>query len=156
MILPIQHRQKRGLALFIFFSLQSLSILTSYAQSEQEQILKLRLGSNQALKAFDHEELLQFLTEDVQITTGNGTLIQGKSSLRAYLKKSVGSQVYFIRTSTEVEVNTQRGLAWETGTWKGYDLSKRQQAVVGGKYAAQWTKESGEWLIKSELFVMLD
>lgn len=152
----IKHWQKVIFKVVAAISIQLFGMEVSYAQSDREQILHLRIASNQALQSFDHKQFLSFLTDDVHITTGNGTHVQSKASLRSYLEKAVGSQVYFVRTSVEVEVNNQNGLAWETGTWKGYDLSKGQQAVVGGKYAAQWTKESGEWLIKSELFVMLD
>ena len=53
-------------------------------------------------------------------------------------------------------VTTVRGLAWETGTWKGYAASREEETLAGGRYSAMWTKESGKWLIKSELFVALE
>lgn len=104
---------------------------------------------------FDKEAVLACLTEDALTTVSNGTLLSGKEALRKYLNESVGSKMYWIRTPKEVEVNTERGLAWETGTWKGYDLATGNKAVNGGNYSAMWTKETGVWLIKSELFVSL-
>lgn len=60
------------------------------------------------------------------------------------------------RTPSAISVNKNQGLAWETGAWKGYDPGKGEEALVGGNYAAMWTRESGEWKIKSELFMSLE
>lgn len=121
---------------------------------DKELILAQREASNQALRAFDEELNASFSTEDAFITTGAGTLIAGKEELSAYLKSQKGPKMYWIRTPNEVLVNPETQLAWETGNWKGY-LEGSDEAVVGGKYSAQWTKKSGTWLIQSQLFVTL-
>jgi hypothetical protein len=72
-----------------------------------------------------------------------------------YIQESTGPKMYWIRTPVEVIVNPKTQLAWETGTWKGY-VEGSDEAVVGGKYSAQWTKASGTWLIQSQLFVTLE
>ena len=118
--------------------------------------MKIRVASNDALKAYNNELVLSFLTEDVLTTTGNGTLLAGKTALRNYILSLGDSKMYWIRTTKEIEVNTVKGLAWENGTWKGYDPKQGDKSIVGGKYSAMWTKESGQWLIKSELFVALE
>lgn len=141
---------------YVSFFVFCLSSLPGYAQSDRERILNLRKDSNSALKVFDHAQFLSYLTDDVQITTGNGTLLKGMEKLRGYLAENVGNRIYFIRTSTEVEVNAQRGLAWETGTWKGYATGQEEKSIAGGKYAAQWTKTAEGWRIRSELFVALE
>ena len=137
-----------------------LLLLTSFtqvnAQTDTEQIKRVRNASNEALKALDNELSYTFLTDDIMITTGNGTLINGKEEYRKYDDKFDGNSMYWIRTADEIEVNTERGLAWENGTWKGYDLKKGKNSIVNGKYAAMWTKASGKWLIKSQLFVTLN
>jgi hypothetical protein len=129
--------------------------LCSIAQeSEESQILALRAKSNAALRAFDEELNASFLTDDVLITTGAGTLISGKEALMDYIQEIAGPRMYWIRTPDEVIINPETQLAWETGTWKGY-FEDSEEAIVGGNYAAQWTKKSGQWLIQSELFVAL-
>ena len=125
----------------------------TFAQDE-ELILAQREASNQALQAFDEALNATFSTENASITTGAGTLIAGKEELAAYLKSQKGPKMYWIRTPNEVLVNSETQLAWETGTWKGY-LEGSDNAVVGGKYSAQWTKKSGTWLMQSQLFVTL-
>jgi hypothetical protein len=140
--------------LLILFGLFVLSF--SYGQdSEIAQILSQREASNKALRAFDHELNATFSTDDAFITTGMGVLISGKDEQEIYLKSLKGPKMYWIRTPDEVIVNPTTKMAWETGTWKGY-LENSDEVVVGGKYTAQWTKASGTWLIRSQLFVTLE
>ena len=121
---------------------------------QQEQIRQLRDASNRAMKAYDHQKVLSYLTEDVLTTTGNGTLLTGKAALAEYIGKSAGSEMYFVRTPGQIHTASER--AWEQGTWKGYDPQKGPDPVVGGNYAAMWVREGGSWLIKSQLFVTLE
>ena len=140
--------------------IQTLSLLLAgpglMAQSDAEQIRAVRQASNEALRAYDTAAELSYLTEDVLITTGSGTLLAGKEALRKYIEAFGESKMYWVRTSSAIEVNEATGLAWETGTWKGYDPDRGSGPVVGGRYAAQWTRASGTWKIKSELFVALE
>lgn len=127
---------------------------TIFAQ-DKELILVRREASNQALRDFDHELNATYSTDDAFITTGLGVLISGKDEQEIYLNSLKGPKMYWIRTPDEVIVNPKTQLAWETGIWKGY-LEDSNEAVVGGKYSAQWTKASGTWLIRSQLFVTLE
>lgn len=139
------------LLLFGFFILSF-----SYGQDyEIAQILSQRDASNKALRNFDHELNATFSTDDLFITTGAGTLISGKEAQAAYINSLQGPKIYWVRTPDEVLVNPKTLLAWETGTWKGY-YENSEEPVVGGKYSAQWTKASGTWLIRSQLFVTLE
>ena len=122
---------------------------------DKAQIITQREASNQALRAFDEELNATFSTEDAFITTGAGTLLAGKKALFRYIQSDKGPKMYWVRTPEEVLVNPTTLLAWETGSWKGY-YENSEEAVVGGKYSAQWTKASGTWLIQSQLFVTLE
>ena len=129
------------------------------AQSSEDRIRAVREASNAALKALDEEANFEFLTDDVLITTGNGTLLSGKDELKAYIESAADAEpMYWIRTPGEIIVNEERGLAWETGVWHGYYTNdpNEENPVVQGKYAAQWTRTSGEWKIQSQLFVTLN
>jgi ketosteroid isomerase-like protein len=140
----------------ILILLLSTGLSRGYCQTEKEQILALRNASNQALLANDVEKVLSFLTDDILITAGNGKLIAGKEVLRAYILQGDLGNVYWQRSAREIEINEERGLAWEMGTWKAYKREKSDQSILGGKYSAMWSKASGNWLIKSQLFVTLD
>lgn len=126
------------------------------AQNDEAEIRSIRLASNAALKAYDHEMELSFLTDDCLLTTGAGTLLVGKAALRNYIEVSAPSKMYWVRSPLEIVVNAQNSLAWERGSWKGYDPEQGEHQVVGGNYAAQWTKADGIWKIHSELFVTLE
>lgn len=123
-------------------------------ESEINQIRGQREASNKALRNFDEVLNSTFLTDNVLITTGAGTLLSGKTELIAYINNAKGPKMYWVRTPDEIRVNPETNLAWETGTWKGYEQGS-PESVVGGKYSAQWTKKSGTWLIQSQLFVTL-
>jgi|TARA_E500000318_G_C3549666_1_gene208323 ketosteroid isomerase-like protein len=127
-----------------------------YSQTNKEEILAIRNASNQALKAYDNTQVLSYLTNDVLTTTGNGTLLSSKKALKQYILEGGESKMYWVRTAKEIMVNEKRGLAWENGVWKGYNPEKGNNAIVGGNYSAMWTKASGKWKIKSQLFVTLE
>lgn len=141
---------------YLIFSLLFLIHSEIFAQNDEQQIRSIRTASNEALKAYDNDLVLSFLTEDVLTTTGNGTVLADKAALRKYISDAGDSKMYWIRTANEIKVNETRGLAWESGTWKGYNPDKSDKPVIGGNYSAMWTKESGKWLIKSQLFVTLE
>lgn len=142
---------------YIFFGILCTLFVTSelYAQTDKEQISLIRNESNKALESYQNEKVLSFLTDDVLITTGNGTLICGKVELEKYISDAGKSKMYWIRETKEIEVNKKRSLAWENGIWNGYDPEKSDNSIIHGNYSAMWTKESGVWKIKSQLFVTL-
>jgi ketosteroid isomerase-like protein len=142
---------------FIFFGILCTLFVTLelYSQTDKEQISAIRNESNTALKSYQNEKVLSFLTDDVLITAGNGTLLSGKEELEKYISGGGKSKMYWIRETKEIKVNEKRGLAWENGIWNGYDPEKSDNSIVNGNYSAMWTKESGVWKIKSQLFVTL-
>lgn len=148
-----------GLALLatLFFLILQADVL--YAQTSEERIRTVRDASNAALKALDEEANFEFLTDDVLITTGSGTLISGKDELKSYIASAADAEpMYWIRTPGEIIVNEERGLAWESGIWNGYDADDQNEEapIFHGNYAAQWVRVSGEWKIQSQLFVTLN
>jgi len=147
---------KSKIIVFFILSAALLTVSEIHAQNgDEQQIRTVRALSNEALKNFDEASNYQYLTEDVLITTGNGSLISGKKALMEYIGSAGGGpRMYWVRTPDEVEVNSDRGLAWESGTWKGFEEGA-EESVIGGRYSAQWVKASGKWLIRSQLFVTL-
>ena len=128
------------------------------AQDSRIEIRSIREASNEALKNMDDGSYLDFLMDDVQITTGAGTVLSGKQALIEYMANSVNEPIYWLRTAEKILVNEEAGLAWERGNWGGYheDDSLSEFPVVKGKYAAQWKKVGDTWKIQSQIFVTLD
>lgn len=133
-----------------------MSFLGMYPQSDYEQIKMQREASNSAFKALNFKLSHTYLTDDVLITTGSGSHIKNKQELLDYLGDTSKLTVYFIRKTKEIIVNETLGLAWEQGTWKGHDSRNNNKITNSGNYSAMWTKVSGTWLIKSQLFVTLN
>ncbi len=55
------------------------------AQNDKDDILRIRNRYNAALRNYDDQLSLSFMTEGVLTTISNGTLIQGKENLREYI-----------------------------------------------------------------------
>ncbi|WP_281542573.1 YybH family protein [Maribacter aestuarii] len=142
----------------LLFTLLSLFVFTLElsSQTSKEQIVEVRNASNQALKSYDNEKVLSYLTDDVLTTTGNGTLLSGKEALAKYIFEGGESKMYWVRHTKEIIVNEKRRLAWENGVWNAYDPEEGNHSIISGNYSAMWTKESDGWKIKSQLFVSLD
>lgn len=143
---------------YTIFTVLCIFIFTSelLSQTNKKQILAIRNASNLALRSYENEEALSYLTDDVLTTTGSGTLLTGKKALKKYILDGGKSKMYWLRKTKEITVNEKRGLAWESGIWNGYNPNKGDNSIVNGNYSAMWTKESGVWKIKSQLFVTLD
>ena len=60
-------------------------------ESDKSMILSQREASNTALRAFDEALNATFLTDDVLITTGAGTLISGKKGIIRVYPRSLWS-----------------------------------------------------------------
>ncbi|MGE0771234.1 MAG: hypothetical protein AB7K37_05950 [Cyclobacteriaceae bacterium] len=90
-------------------------------KSDQDLIREQREASNRALRNFDEAANETFMTVEALITTGSGTLLCGTENLRNYLRNNSSQKMYWVRTPDEIKVNAKQGLAWERGTWSGYN-----------------------------------
>lgn len=145
----------------------SILVLISISASLQGQdsvgvdknlILELRLKSNLALKNHQIENVLAYLTEDINIAASNGKIFSGKDDFRTALADifTAYPDLYFVRNSEEVILNTENNVAWEKGYWVALRPETIDWKTYGGKYSAYWVKKDGIWKIKSELFARLD
>jgi hypothetical protein len=66
-----------------------------------------------------------------------------------------GEQLIYQREPARVEISAQWPLAYEEGTWIGHLGRADGPARIGGRYAAQWVKRGGRWLIRGEVYVAL-
>ena len=125
---------------------------------DKSVILELRLKSNLALKNHQIENVLGYLTDDINIAASNGKIFSGKEDFRAALIDIFNTypDLYFVRNSEEVILNIENNVAWEKGYWISLRPETTDWITYGGKYSAYWVKNDGMWKIKSELFVRLD
>ena len=137
----------------------ALVALTSAAPAGRPQsddaakIRAARAAQNQAIAARDLDRVASFWIDDVQVTAGLGFTLRGRDVYRhAFLADS--AMVYKRDTET-IQVNSRWPIAWETGSWTGRLAGQSGAPVLSGRYAAQWIEDSGQWQIRSELFVAL-
>lgn len=143
--------------LFLFLITTSSLMAQRTSKSDKQTIQETRKLSNRALKAHRLADFLSYFTQDLSITSGNGSVVLGKDSLENYLSRvfEEDKDLYFVRTAQRVSVSSTGDRAWEEGKWVGLRPDTLGWQNIGGQYAAMWVKEEGVWKIKSELFVTL-
>ena len=144
------------------FSLVAAAVLGSFAlgrltpQSSREAaaVRAARAAQNTAIASHDLDRAATFWTEDVVIRSGLGLVVQGRASYRAAM--AADSTTVFRREPDRVDVsdNERWPLAYESGTWTGRG-ARDGKPLIRGRYAAQWIKRDGRWLIRGEIFVAL-
>ena len=121
---------------------------------EAAQVRAVRAAQNTALERRDLDRVASFWTDDIEIRSGLGRVVQGKSAYRsAFVSDSV---LVYRREPDRVDVsdNDRWPLAFESGIWTAR-VDGKGQPVLRGRYAAHWIKRNGKWLIRSELYVAL-
>ena len=141
--------------IFLFIS-RPISAQDSLVLNKNE-ILIIRSQSNLAIKNHQIENVLTYLTEDINIAASNGEIFSGKIAFKGALSNvfSRNPDLYFVRKPDEVLINTENNIAWEKGTWVALRPQTENWNNYGGNYSAYWVKIDGTWKIKSELFVRL-
>lgn len=151
------HRYKHLIAILILNSIPFCSSAQNNSDVDKHEILKVRSESNLAFKNHQIEKILSFLTEDINIAASNGKIISCKNVFKDDLTSLFSSNPdqYFVRSSEEVLLNTEKSIAWEKGAWVSLRPNTANWKNYGGSYSAYWVKINGTWKIKSELFVKL-
>lgn len=126
--------------------------------AEEESIRSARHAQNQAIASDDLDRVASFWTEDVTVRRALGQSLEGKEAARKVMEPAddPARRIVYQRLSVEVEVSQHWSLAYEEGRWSGHLGNADGPVVISGRYAAQWVKRDGQWLIRSELFVALD
>lgn len=128
-----------------------------FGQSAADEIRSLRAQSNAAIARHDVHGVVSLLDVEYQITTGSGTLSQGRSAEPGIWAEEFAraADLLYVRTPVSIEVSASGGRAAETGTWTGSWSTPAGPRESGGRYAAYWRLVDGNWRIRSELFVTL-
>lgn len=128
------------------------------SSTDDEAAIRLaRLTQTRAIAAGDLDLVEHYWTDDVTIRRGLGHPVDGIAAAREMLDAGAGpGKLVYQREAVTVEVSTVWPLAYEEGRWAGYAGDVADVPVVTGRYAAQWVKRDGRWLIRSEVFVALD
>jgi uncharacterized protein (TIGR02246 family) len=144
-----------GSALVLFIVLLDFS--GKQGGDDERTIRRLRENFNHAIAARHVSALPKFWREDVHVTTGAGRQLSGRDAVRAAFEAIFADATFitYIRTPGRVELSASGVRAAESGHWLGQWKKPDGMMEWRGTYHAMWRKESGEWLIQSELYVSL-
>lgn len=138
--------------------------LSSFAQTnttaaDEAAIREARRLQTQALAKNDLDTVVKYWDPAITIRRALGHPVEGAAAARKLLEPTgpaTASTIVYQRESTGVQVSTNWPLAYEEGRWSGHVGSADAKPILSGRYAAQWVKRDGKWLIRSEVFVALD
>jgi hypothetical protein len=125
---------------------------------EAAVIARIRAASHAALAAHHAGQAVAWLEPEVNITAGSGTVLSGRDAVRQKLAEQFGQlpDLIYVRTPQHITPSSSLPLAAEQGTWVGRWTEAGQLIELRGNYFAMWRKTNGTWLIRSELFVLLE
>ena len=141
------------LAAWAAFLLPVAALAQAPNNPDAAAIRAARRAQNSAIAARQLDSVATFWMPDIAIVAGLGVAIQGRERLRAAFAEDSG--VIYERVPTTVEISERWPIAWEEGTWTGHLEGQSTPPLISGRYAAQWRKVNGRWLIRSEQFVAL-
>jgi ketosteroid isomerase-like protein len=121
---------------------------------EAAEVRAARAAQNTALARRDFDRAATFWTDDIVIRSGLGRVIQSKTAYKNAFASD--SDLVYNRETDRVDVsnNEKWPLAFESGIWTAR-VNGSGPPILRGRYAAQWIKRNGKWLIRSEVFVAL-
>jgi len=126
--------------------------------TEIATLTKLRADSNAAIAANDVARIISSYEEDYRGVYGHGSAETGREAARkGWTDEFAGTPgIIYVRTPELIELSTAAPLASERGRWVGRSTKNGQAQEFRGSYQAMWRKTDGHWLIRSELFVLLE
>ena len=106
---------KHLIVILLFSNIPLCSSAQNNSDVDKQEILNVRNESNLAFKNHQIDKILSFLTEDINIAASNGKIISGKDVFKDDLTALFSSNPdqYFVRSSEEVLLNTDKNVAWE-------------------------------------------
>lgn len=125
--------------------------------SPEDAVRARRRLTNKLIAAHDAARLRPFLAADVQMTTGDGTLILGADALVEAFAGQFADPAFvtYVRETGTVELDQAGARAAESGRWTALWKGADGETAMGGTYLAVWRKVTGQWVIEAELYVTL-
>lgn len=152
--------QQRAEGWRIVYAEETVLPATVAASADANAVRAARIAQNAAIARLDTAAIARFWTDDVEIRRGLGILVTGRDNYRALFNPNPaavasGDELIFQRIPDRVEVSATWPLAHEEGTWAGHSRTVDGPALISGRYAAQWVKRNGQWLIRGEVYTAL-
>jgi ketosteroid isomerase-like protein len=124
----------------------------------EDRIRARREKFNVAIAEKDVETIRSLLAPSYHIVTGHSEQSHGADlEARRWAERFHSDPtVIYHRTTRDVSINEEWGIAEELGNWKGNYTANGVLVYVSGVYAAKWQRAaSGEWVLQAEIFTTL-
>ncbi len=124
----------------------------------EDLIRAAREKFNLAIAEQDVQSIRSLLASSYHIVTGRSEQSHGADveAIRWTEKFQSDPTTVYRRTTRDVSINEEWGMAEELGSWKGNYTSKGILVYASGVYAAKWQRaENGEWVLQAEMFTTL-
>lgn len=149
------------IATFLVSAAPSAALAQAASTAADEAAIKeARRLQTQALATNDLDTVVKYWDPAITIRRALGHPVDGAAAARKILEPAPNANpataVVFQREATAVTVSSNWPLAYEEGRWSGHVGSASAKPIMSGRYAAQWVKRDGKWLIRSEVFVAID
>ncbi|WP_334163423.1 YybH family protein [Phenylobacterium sp.] len=119
----------------------------------EDAIRARRRLTNKLIAAHEAARLKPFFAPDARLIAGDGALILGADAIVDAFAGQFRDPDFgtYVRTPETVELDAAGERAAETGRW----VARWKSGEMAGAYMAAWRKQTGQWVIESELFVTL-
>lgn len=123
------------------------------AVAPEDAIRARRKLTNKLIAAHDAARLAPFFAEDARLIAGDGGLLLGAAAIIEAFAGQFGDPEFrtYVRQTERVELDHGRQRAAESGRW----TADWAGSGMSGVYLACWRKQTGQWVIESELFITL-
>lgn len=124
----------------------------------EDLIRAARERFNLAIAEKDVETIRSLLAPNYHIVTGRSAQSHGagEEGERWATMFRTDPTTFYRRTTRDVTINEDWGLAEELGNWKGTYTVDDALVHASGVYAAKWQRaQNGSWLIQAELFTTI-
>jgi ketosteroid isomerase-like protein len=124
----------------------------------EDEIRAARERFNLAIAEQDVETIGSLLAPSYHIVTGRSEQSHGADveTTRWLERFRSDPTTFYRRTTREVTVNEDWGMAEELGNWKGTYTVNGIPVHASGVYAAKWQRtDGGDWVLQAEMFTTL-
>lgn len=124
------------------------------AISAEDAIRARRNLTNKLIAAHDAARLKPFFATDARLIAGDGGLILGADAIVEAFAAQFRDADFgtYLREPETVEIDQAGDRAAEAGRW----IARWKAGEMRGRYLACWRKQTGQWVLESELYVTLD
>jgi ketosteroid isomerase-like protein len=124
----------------------------------EDLIREARERFNIAIENRDVQAIRLLLAPEYHIVTGRSEQSHGadREAERWAARFRSDPTVTYRRTTRDVTINEEWGLAEELGSWRGSYTTEGVLVHTSGVYAAKWQRtRSGQWVLQAELFTTI-